>query len=486
MRTITPESRGISSAAIERYVRSLEDAHLAMHNLVIARGDEIIFKTYYPPFTPVREHRLYSETKSFVAIAVGFAIDDRLLTLDDKLVDHFPVESKNVTDPNVRGLTVRNMLMMATAGGCSNWFTARCSDRVQQYFTDHNPVTRPGGTSFAYDSSGSFVVGALVERLTGKTLVDYLTEKLFDPIGVTGPVRALKSPGGHTWGDSAFLMRAEDVLLVIRFLMNGGRWNGKQLLSRSFVREATANLISTGRDGPADYNGYGYYIWKFYGEGYYFGGMGCQYAVAVPEKDMIFVCNADNQGNPDAKAIILNGFWDMIVQTAGEPLPDDPAARASLDAYCKTLKLFAAYGDAASPIQSVVSGKCYTGSDNPMDITRFTLSFHGDVGALDYTNAQGDKRLLFGMCANVFQKFPQAGYADQIGSVPGDRLYDCAVSAAWKDARTLWLKVQIIDDYFGNMDAIFSFSEDGVYLKIAKTAEDFLDEYQGEGMFAVV
>ena len=109
-------------------------------------------------------------------------------------------------------------------------------------------------------------------------------------------------------------------------------------------------------------------------------------------------------------------------------------------------------------------------------------AFSGSEGVLTYTNAQGEKRLPFGLCGNRFCDFPQQGYADQVGSVPGGRLYRCAASAAWKDARTLWLKVQVIDDYLGNMDALFTFSEDGreLSLTMRKTAEDFLDEYEGD------
>ena len=135
-------------------------------------------------------------------------------------------------------------------------------------------------------------------------------------------------------------------------------------------------------------------------------------------------------------------------------------------------------------MESAVGGTVYALESNPMGITRLSLTFSENGGVLCYTNAQGDKQLSFGRCANVYGDFPQYGYADQMGSVPGGRLYRCAASAAWRDARTLWLKVQIIDDYLGNMDAIFTFMDDGQTLKLSmrKTAEDFLDEYVGDAV----
>jgi len=482
----TPESCGVSSAAIEAYLKVLEDNHLAMHDIVMSRGDEIFFTQYYTPFTPDQEHRLYSVTKSLVAVAAGFCIDDGLFKLDDRLVDYFPEESALQPDRNFQNLTLRNMLMMATAGECPYWFEARPGDRVNFYIRAPRKHSRPGGSYFEYDSTGSFVMGSLVEKVTGKTLVDYLTEKLFSKIGVKGPVRALKAPGGHTWSDSAFLMRPEDLLLVVRFLMNGGQWEGIRLLSENYVREATSNLISTGDGISADGQGYGFYIWKFFGDGFFFNGMGSQFAVAVPEKNMIFVCNGDNQGCDNAGDIILKNFYRMIALTASDSLPENAKALKELKAFQSTLKLFSAYGNKTSDMAESISGKRYINdAANPMGITEITLSFHGDEGLFSYLNAQGEKSIPFGLCKNCFAPFPQRGYSDQIGSQPGGRLYKGAYSAAWKDPCTLWLKVQLIDDYFGNMDAIFSFSPDGKRFKLemTKTAEDFLAEYAGCGTF---
>lgn len=481
----TPESRGISSARIADYVQMLEDNHLAMHDILIARGNDILCEIYYPPFSPEVSHRLYSVTKSFVALAVGFAYQDGLLSLDDPMSKYFEKElaaqgAENDCEIGMHMQTVRDMLMMSTAKTTQNWFAARSDDRVQQYFDNTNPARKPG-SYFEYDSSGTFVLGALVERLTGKLLMDYLREKLFDKIGISDKPFALFCPGGHTWGDSAFLMPPYDLFRAARFVLNGGSWDGEQILDAAYVREATSNLISTGDGSHIDENGYGYYIWRAYGEGFFFNGMGCQFALCIPEKDLIFICNADNQGNADAKNIILDGFYDMIAVHAGEPLPEDPAAQKALADLTASLKLFAAYGDKQSPMADKISAKTYMLSENRMGIRWISLTFDGDSGVFSYENAQGGKKIPFGLCENAFADFPQTGYSNLVGSVPGERLLHGAYSGAWRDAKTFWLKVQIIDDYFGNMDAVFAFSDDGstVHLTMTKTAEDFLDEYYG-------
>lgn len=481
----TPESRGVSSARIEEYLRHLEANHLAMHDVLIARGNDILSEVYYPPFEAGMPHRLYSVTKSFVALAVGFAIDDGLLSLDDPMSKYFAKElaalgEENNAEYGLHMQTVRNMLMMSTAKPAQNWFTVRADDRVRVYFENPLPARKPG-VIFEYDSSGTFVMGALVERLTGKTLMDYLREKMFDKIGVLDKPRALLCPGGHSWGDSAFLMPPTDLYRSLRFVANGGAWDGEQLISADFIKDATANLISTGNKVHMDENGYGYYIWRARGDGFYFNGMGCQFALYVPEKDLILVCNADNQGNNTAKDVILDGFYDIIVRHTVDVLPEDKDDRDSLAAYTKTLKLHSAYGAASSPLAEKISGKTYTLSENRMGIKQFTLTFDGEGGVFAYENAQGHKEIPFGMCKNAFADFPEEGYSNLVGSERGDRLYHGAYSAAWKDEHTLWLKVQLIDDYFGNMDAVFAFADDGatVKLNMNKTAEDFLNEYYG-------
>ena len=326
-------------------------------------------------------------------------------------------------------------------------------------------------------------MGALVERMTGETLLSYLRRKLFDPIGVSQDVRALFCPGGHTWSDSAFLMKPEDVYKVLRFCRQKGCWNGKQLLSRQFMEEATSKLIDTDEKDGIEANGYGYYIWKAYGEGFFFNGMGSQYALCVPEKELYFVCNADTQGMKRMPDTIMGAFYrDVVPAVTDGALDEDAAAQASLAQYAASMRLFAAYGEKQSALEQRISGRTFELAENPMGIERFALTFGDKECAFDYVNAQGEKHLPFGRCENVFGEFPQDGYSDLVCGKPGARRYHCAASTAWSTPTELWLKVQIIDDYYGNMDARFTFTPDGQLdrLVMTRAAEEFLKEYAGE------
>lgn len=483
----TPERRGISSGRIRAFVEELERSRLSTHDIIIARGDDIIFENYRPPFGPDYLHRMYSVSKSFVSLAVGFAIQDGLLDLDDTMEKHFPHELEGQTDANMRRQTVRHMLMMSTAKLPQNWFSARCTDRVAYYFSNPDPVSRPSGTIFQYDSTGSFVLGALVERLAGMPFMDYLRLKLFDKLGVSKEAHCLACPGGHSWGDSAVLCTARDLLLTARFVLNGGSWKGEQLLNADYIRAAVSKQIDNSTLGADEISsqGYGYLIWKAYGQGFWFNGMGCQFALCVPEKDLILVYNGDNQGLTFASSRILDSFYRLIVSDAGDPIADDEAAYDGLVNYAASLKLAAAVGEKHSPMENLINGRRFRLDRNPMGITHMRLCFEGESGRFEYTNAQGDKVLYFGLGENLFGVFPQTGYSREVGSVgcPGNT-YKCAASAAWLSPERLYLSVQIIDEYFGRLGITFGFVTDPdgrlhTGIEMVKSAEDFLGEYSG-------
>lgn len=478
----TPEAAGISSANIQKYINLLEGRGLSTHSMIIARGDDIVFEKYWAPFTPDFGHRMYSITKSIVAIAVGFAVQEGYLSLDDPMIKFFPDELANQSDENMKNQTVRHMLMMATAKRERGWFGARTDDRVRFYFENNIAESRPSGTIFQYDSTGSFVLGALVERLVGMPFIDYLRPRLFDKIGVSKEAYCLKCPGGHSWGDSGMICTSRDMLLIARFMLNGGKWNGEQLLDEQYVKDATSRLIDNSSSHFHAYNahGYGYLIWRNHDDSFSFNGMGCQFAICVPKTDIILIYNGDNQGTELAKDLIVDNFFGLISRTAqDEPLEENPEAQAELE---KPLELMTAFGQGYVPFRDKINGAVFALDENPMGITRLSLHFwENGKNFLRYTNAQGDKEIEFGMCENKFGYFPQEGYSNEVGSVSTEGFfYKCAASAAWVEPQKLFIKVQIIDTYFGRLNIVLGFrDENTVGIFMNKTAEDFLGEYKG-------
>ena len=181
----------------------------------------------------------------------------------------------------------------------------------------------------------------------------------------------------------------------------------------------------------------------------------------------------------------MNGFFDIVYSNMGDaPLAKDEAAEKVLAEETADLKLFAVTGAEDSPMRAELDGAVYECAENPMGWTKFSFHFNDATsGELHYTNAQGDKVLPFGVNHNVFGKFPQLGYSNDKGATrtTDGFMYKDAVSFAWLQDNKIIIDVQIIDRYFGNMSMIFAFRDGECGFKMTKTAEDFLDEYQGIG-----
>lgn len=489
MKYATPESMGIRSRDILRYIQKLDRANLATHSVIIARHGHVIFEKYWAPYQKDELHRIYSATKSFVSIAIGFLAQDGLIDLDDPIIRYFPEESKDLKDENMRRQTIRQMLMMATAKVNLNWFLEKREDRVAEYFINDPEQSHPAGTVFAYDSTGSFILGALVERLTGMKLLDYLRIKAFDKIGFSKEAYMLTCPGGHSWSDSALLCTPMDWMRVAQFMLQQGSWNGEQLLSKEYAALATSKQIETDMSSQYRYNclGYGYQFWMCYGKSYYFSGSGVQVAICVPEKDMVLVVTSDDSNFWNSRTLTaghtkIDGFFDLIVENAGDgPIPE--CGVRELEAYCRNLKLPVAKGSKTSGFASRIDGVTFALRNNPMGITDFRLDFRGDGGTFTYTNAQGQKVLPFKLGENLLCPFPQDGYYGEIAERVADVHYRCAVSAAWLAERQFSIMVQIIDKYFGRMEIRLAFSEDlCVIVDMDRDAERILNEYKGRAL----
>lgn len=466
----TPQQAGFSEASVERFMATLRRHEINMHSVIMMRGNDIFCERYWQPYDENRIHRMYSVTKSFVAIAIGCLLDEGKLKLDDPIVKYFPDKLPGEVPELLKKQTIRHMLTMNTCFVGINWFKPGVTDRTAYYFS-HEPV-KPAGALFDYDSIGSYILGVLVERLSGMSLLDYLKEKVLNRIGGFESAQMLKTPDGTSWGDSALLCTPRALANFARFVMNYGEWEGERLLSEEYLRDATRCWTPTDLECRKGHDqwGYGYQIWMTEQNGFAFYGMGGQFAICVPEKDFILVCTGDSQYNPAmAYSVIFRGIFEGLL---AEP---DPETK-------DWTELDVAHGEADSKFARMINGAEFVCDGNPMGITRFNLELTEGECVFDYTNAQGHKRLTFGMKKNIFGKFPQLGYSDEYGNVHEitDFRYDCAASAGWINETTLQLRVQIVDRYFGSLVISFGFADpDTVGVRMIKIGEDFLDEYQG-------
>ena len=480
MKRITPEAAGISSRQLKKFYDFLDACNLSTHSVIMSRGGKIFTECYYEPFGADFLHRMYSVSKSFVSIAVGFCIQDGLLALDDTMDKFFP-EHIAADGAIVHKTTIRELLSMKTDQKGVNWFKKHPDDRSRVYF--ESPAAKKSGTLFDYDSSGSYMLCVIVEKLTGKPFLEYLQEKVLDDIGFSKDTYCIKAPGGYSFGDSGVMCTARDLHLFARFILNGGVWNVKRYLNEEYVRAATDMKNCTSDYGFCDHGsyGYGYLFWGAPDGCFSMLGMGNQVALCDPKHDFIFVINSDNQGNTRGYEQIFTGLYVYVINELGDPMPENAEENAILEESLKNKKLFCLKGAKTSPFAEKINGATFICNENPMDIKHFRLEFEGDEGVFHYENATGAKSLRFGFGHNVFMPFPEEGYSDLTANEyePGN-FYNSAISADWCEEQALRIRVQIIDKYFGNLAILIAFkNETEASVRMSKTAEDFLLEYNG-------
>ena len=482
---ITPEQAGVSSRQIQKFLSKLEMRGATTHGVLMMKGNQIFAEYYWKPFHKDYCHRMYSQTKSFVGIAIGLLQEEGKLSVKDKIVKYFPERIDGKVNEYLKEQTIEDMLTMSTAGNCPYWFCEEDTDRTHLYLNKLNGV-RPSGTLWQYDSAGSQVLCSLVEKLSGKKILDYMKEKIFDHMGTFQTATVLECPNGESWGDSAMICTLRDMASFGRLLMQGGVWEGKRLIDGDYVAKATSSVRCNYENTHYDVfrHGYGYQIWRTEKNGFAFVGLGDQLTLCFPDQDVLFAIISDNQGTEIARNNIVANFVDLILEEMQDyPLPDDKKAQHSLNSFGKTLSLRCIKGLPDSLFRKDLDGARYICEGNPMGITEFSFSFSNDgkSGTFIYTNEQGQKELPFGVNYNVFGQFPQLGYANAQGRVKTTDgfTYKDAVSFAWVEEKKIVVFVQVIDRYFGNMSMIFAFKDDWVAVSFTKAAQDFFTEYLG-------
>ncbi len=483
-KNVTPESCGISSRYVKKFITILQKRKIHMHSVILCRGTNIFGEYYWAPFNKGTCHRMYSQTKSFVSIAIGLLLDEGKLSLDDKIVDYFSDKIDTPLHDSFKKQTVRDMLCMSTVGFGTSWFDKENTDRAHLYFNRDGEVRCPG-TIWEYDSQGSQILCCLVEKLAGMPLFDYLNKKVFSHLGTFNTATILKTPTGESWGDSALLCTTRDMLSFARFVMNYGTWDGKRLISEEYLKTATSKIKDNQETAHSDVlgHGYGYQIWRTEKNGFAFVGMGDQLTICLPDYDLIFTCTADNQGSSFSRELILSSLFDIIVENLeNAPISEDKEAYKSLENATQGLELFAIKGENHSPMHDIVNNTKYVFPKNELGLKELTFRFTDNGGELHYTNDNGALVLPFSFNKNCFCKFPELGYSQDVGGVrttDGSK-YDCASSSAWLDDNKLMIFAQIIDRYLGNVSMCFGFNDEQITVSSYKIAEDFLWNYNGQ------
>ena len=453
---------------------------------MIIRHGKIIAEGYWKPFHRDFRHRMYSISKSFVAGAIGLLLDEGRISLFDRVCEYFPEYPEKELHPYTRETTIRDLLIMASPFELtySLWGNARNTRYWVESFFTATPK-KPAGTVFCYDTTASFILDVIVERVTGEKFMDYMYEKILHKLDFSKNVKCIQSPDGYSWGGSGVLCTTLDLAKYAYIFLNEGKVGEEQLISAEFVKEATSKQIDTdvyGHGGNIySTHGYGYQIWRNEENGFAFNGMGNQHAFCYPDKDLLVVCTADNQGKqPESARVLFGAVKNYLVKRCIDaPLPENKKANELLAKKLESLTLMHPTGEKTSVCIEKINGKRYNLVQNPMDWEWIRFEFREKKGALHYKNPRGEKCLFFGLGEYVRGELPETDYSGDVIGTPLGRGYRYVGTSVWREENQLLLRFNIIDDYIGNLTFAFSFNENKVGFRVSKAAEGFLDDYQG-------
>ena len=476
---VSPEAAGIPSEKILEFIQYLENKKMCMHNIMLLHRGKIVFEAHYPPFTPDSFHRMYSVTKSFVSMAVGFMIDEGKISLDDRVIKYFPEYLNDNINEYQNRATIRDMLKM-TDCHTEPLYGFIDEDWIRTWFD--KPATHPAGMVFSYNTCCTNMCCAIVEKLSGMSFIDYLYPRLFEPVGASKGITCIKTPEGYSFGGSGVLATPLDLALVMQVCLNNGAWQGKQLISEGYIREATSYLVDNSVTGNNidERQGYGYQFWRTRHNGFACYGMGSQYAICLPDHDMVIVTTADTQGTTNAGYIVHEAiFSNLLPVLKDEPLQEDLNAQSELYEYNSSLELPLVPGKMTSPIAEQISGVRYDFNDNPFNIKNVKFDFYDDEVTMTYEKPNGIHKLRFGIGKLIEQPFPETHYSGMQIGVPAGYGYESRAGAAWSTENCLNAKVYVTDDYLGSFSMNAVFKENEITIIMSKIAEDFLHDYMG-------
>ncbi|MCA9140744.1 MAG: serine hydrolase [Planctomycetales bacterium] len=328
----TPELQGVSSAGIREYIETADREVQSMHSFILVRHGHVVAEAWWKPESAQTPHVLWSLSKSFTSTAVGLAVAEGKLSIDDPVLKFFPEDAPENPSGNLKQMRVRDLLTMSTGHQDEvNWREA--PDWAKAFLA--HPVPHKPGTHFRYNTPATYMLSAIVQKVTGETVLDYLTPRLFEPLGIERP-KWDQSPQGISIGGYGLYLRTEDIAKFGQLYLQKGEWNGKQIVPAEWVEMATSKQVSNGSDPSRDWDqGYGFQFWRCRHGAYRGDGKDGQFCIVLPEQDAVIAITA-NTGDMQAE---LNIVWDKLLPAfTDSPLDDNPQEKAQLKNTIETLK----------------------------------------------------------------------------------------------------------------------------------------------------
>lgn len=423
----TPESQGVSSQAILDFIQAAEaEQPDALHSFIFVRHGRNIAQGWWDPYNPDSPHLLYSLSKSFTSTAIGLAVSEGLVSLHDPVISFFPEQTPEEPSENLQQMRIIDLLRMTTGHATDSY--GRIQGHPDGWVTGFLslPVEHKPGTIFIYNTGATYMLSAILQKVTGETLIQFLQPRLFEPLDIDTPFWQ-SDPEGINLGGTGLFVKTMDIAKFGQMLLQKGSWNGRQIVPVDWVEMATSLQTSNGSNPNSDWGqGYGFQFWQCRNNAYRGDGAFGQYCIVIPKEDAVL---AITSGSGDMQGI-LNLVWAHLLPALQEQaLPENPEAHRLLVAKTQDLIMTPVEGSPESGISASVSGKRYEITENAMDFEAIQFDLNSDEKTILMWS--GDHELQIPL-----------GYGDwENGEMNIQRLgvVPVAASGAWTDENTFRL-----------------------------------------------
>ena len=404
---------GVSRRAIREYYAGSVAEGEQIHTLQIWQGDRCLCRLAPAPYSCTDRREVYSLSKTFCSTAVGCAVDEGLLSVDDRIVDIFPDKLPAEVSENLSKMRVRHVLSMNTGhASCVMSHMFASDDAVRAFLAQ--PVPYEPGTHFAYNTGASCLLAAIIKKVTGEQLYDYLSRKILFPLGIRDVVWNLCAEGINE-GGCGVQVTSDEIVKLARLYRNKGVWEGKRLISEEWINEATSFHSDNSTNGTIDWQaGYGYQIWLNAHGGYRGDGAQGQLMIIFPDKDILIA----------VQALVPNMQKELTrLEELAEHLFDgDDGVDAALPDYTPPM-----------PAELSFSGEdaWYRAEPNVFGWTTLHLYRDGDVMTLDASDGRQMIRLSAGAGRYVHSEYISAWRKPKLLSLMGARMPEKLRTAAY-------------------------------------------------------
>ncbi len=357
-------------------------------------------------------------------------------------------------------------------------FTARNFKDWPKAFMSSAVENKPG-TIFKYNNMATFMLSAIVQKATREKLVDYLKPRLFDPLGIKNFTWD-KTPEGYTFGAIGLRIQSEDMAKFGQMLLQKGKWNGKQIVPQSWVKEATSFQIESNDPSnkqPKELNdweqGYGYQFWMGRNNTYRADGLGGQFIIELPEKDAVVVLTSAATNTQEE----LNLVWDNLLAIQDKPLAEDKVASAELTKRIAALSVSTTSSSVSPALQNQISGKKIEVAENEIGVHALSISIKNSDARIQIDRDDEKYEVTAALDNWKFGQTKLNTLAGPPRPIQGSPI-QVASKYSWTDAATLELTSRFVEESIRNEVWIFRFEENGTEIKVHIEIQVFV-EFKG-------